>query len=230
MKLAIIPARGGSKRIPKKNIKLFAGRPIIAYSIMAALESESFDRVIVSTDDREIREIAKRYGAEVPFLRPQELSDDHSGTTPVIIHAIQHMLKIGHCVDEVCCIYPTAPMIASDDIQKGLELLIKEKPKFVFSATSYPFPIQRAFRINNKQNAELLWPENHFVRSQDLIDTFHDAGQFYWGSSKAWINQTNMYDDGAMPLLIPRHRAQDIDTLEDWVRAEYLFTAVKVKP
>lgn len=226
MRLAVIPARGGSKRIPRKNIKSFAGKPMIHYPIITAQKSCCFDKIIVSTDDPEISKISLEYGADVPFKRPEELSDDHTSTAPVISHAIQYLQNQGFVIDEVCCIYATTPMLTSDDIKRGLELLHEGKTNFVFTATSYPFPIERAFHLDEEKRAKLLWPENHFVRSQDLREVFHDAGQFYWGTTNGWLQQSNMYDDGATPLILPSYRTQDIDTEEDWIRAELMFKAL----
>lgn len=223
MRLAVIPARGGSKRIPRKNIKSFVGKPMIHYPITSAKESLCFDKIIVSTDDNEISQIAIKCGAEVPFKRPKSISDDHTGTTSVIKHAIEYFQNKGFDLSEVCCIYATTPMLMASDIKTGLDMLTNGNSEFVFSATSYSFPIQRAFELDENNYAKLLWPENHFVRSQDLKEVFHDAGQFYWGTPNAWLNQSNMYDDGALPLILPSYRVQDIDTEEDWVKTELLF-------
>jgi pseudaminic acid cytidylyltransferase len=228
MRVAIIPARGGSKRIPRKNIKLFSGKPIISYAIKAATQSNCFDQIIVSTDDQEIAKISEYYGAAVPFLRPKELSDDHTPTTPVINHAIRWMKSQGYQIDEVCCIYSTSPLVQPKDIKDGLKMLLESTSKFVFSATTFPFPIHRGFKINEDNKAEMFWPENHLVRSQDLIPAYHDAGQFYWGNSESWLKKVNMFDEGASPLILPRYRVQDIDTDEDWIKAEYIFQALKM--
>ena len=178
MKLAVIPARGGSKRIPRKNIKLFCGKPIIAWSIEAALQSGSFDRVIVSTDDLEIAEVARQHGATVPFMRPAELSDDHTGTIPVIAHAIEWLRQHNEAPDKVCCIYATAPFIRSEDLRRGLEILDKTGSYYAFSVTSYAFPIQRAIRMTQVGRIEMFSPEYFTTRSQDLEAAYHDAGEF----------------------------------------------------
>lgn len=227
MKLAIIPARGGSKRIPRKNIKHFCGKPMIAWSIEAALKSGCFDRVIVSTDDTEIANVALQHGAEVPFLRPAELSDDHTGTIPVIRHAIEWYIQQGLSVEQVCCIYATAPFLSSEDLHRGLETLRNNICDYVFSVTSYAFPIQRAIRINNEGRVEMFSPEHFSTRSQDLEEAFHDAGQFYWGRADAWLQGKLIFSPEALPVVLPRHRVQDIDTLEDWERAEWLFRAMQ---
>jgi len=227
MRLAIIPARGGSKRIPRKNIKSFCGRPMIAWSIAAAIKSECFDKVIVSTDDTEIAEVARKYGACVPFIRPPELSDDHAGTIPVISHAIEWFRSQGQELDQVCCLYATAPFVSTDDLHLGLEMLEANLCDFAFSATSYAFPIQRAFRITDSGRVEMFNPEHFNTRSQDLEEAFHDAGQFYWGRAEAWLSGRAIFAERSVPVLLPRYRVQDIDTVEDWERAEWMFKALQ---
>ncbi|MCO7570715.1 pseudaminic acid cytidylyltransferase [Pseudomonas chlororaphis] len=229
MNLAIIPARGGSKRISRKNIKNFCGKPMIAWSIEAALHSGCFDQVIVSTDDAEIAEVAVQHGASVPFMRPAELSDDHTGTTPVVRHAIEWLKLHGSEPEYVCCLYATAPLIDSQDILKGLNALEKEGGDYAFSVTSYAFPIQRAIRINEDGRVDMFNPEHFTVRSQDLEHAYHDAGQFYWGTSAAWLENRVIFGRRSLPIILPRHRVQDIDTLEDWEMAEYLFKAVRLR-
>jgi N-acylneuraminate cytidylyltransferase len=227
MRLAVIPARGGSKRIPRKNIKIFCDLPIIAWSIKAALQSQFFDRVIVSTDDPEIAHVAQVYGAEVPFVRPAELSDDHTGTIPVIAHAIEWQNQQGEAVDQVCCIYATAPFVQADDLRRGLQVLERTGADYSFSVTSYAFPIQRAIRITQAQRVEMFQSEHFKTRSQDLEEAWHDAGQFYWGKANAWITNKPIFSHAAAPVPLPRHRVQDIDTLEDWERAEWMFKALR---
>ena len=227
MKIAIIPARGGSKRIPRKNIKDFFGKPMIAWSIEAALKSNCFDRIIVSTDDQEIAEIAKQYGAEVPFMRPAELSDDHAGTTPVIKQAIQWLTDNLQAPRLVCCIYATAPFVSAYDIKHGLDQLEQTNASYAFTVTSYAFPIQRAIRITEVNNVEMFSPEHFQTRSQDLEEAYHDAGQFYWGKVDAWMSEKVIFGSESTPVILPRHRVQDIDTLEDWDRAEWLFKAMQ---
>lgn len=226
MKLAVIPARGGSKRIPRKNIKDFCGKPIIAWSIEAALKSACFDHVIVSTDDKEIAEVAKNWGADVPFCRPDELANDFTGTLPVIRHAIEWFNEHGNSPDLTCCIYATAPFVADFDLKKGLEILQKSGEDYAFSVTSYPFPIQRAIKLTPQGRVEMFHPEHFNTRSQDLIEAFHDAGQFYWGKSSAWLEEKPIFSSLSLPVFLPRHRVQDIDTLEDWERAEWLFKSL----
>lgn len=226
MRVAIIPARGGSKRIPRKNIKIFHGKPMIAWSIEAALQSGCFDRVIVSTDDYEIAEVSMSFGAEVPFMRPPELSDDHTGTIPVISHAIAWQNINGNPVSEACCIYATAPFVQSKDIRRGLSVLQSTNADYAFSVTSYPFPIQRAIRITANNRVEMFQPECFETRSQDLEEGWHDAGQFYWGKAGAWLEGKPLFSKDAVPVVLPRYRVQDIDTAEDWERAELMFEVI----
>ena len=223
--LALIPARGGSKRLPNKNTLPFAGKPLIAWSIEAALKSECFDRIIVSTDDVEIADIARDCGAEVPFMRPAKLSDDHVGTNPVIAHAIKWQ-QLDETPTAICCIYATAPFIRAEDLRHGLEVLDGTACDYAFSVTSYAFPIQRAIRITDAGRVEMFYPEHFNTRSQDLEEAYHDAGQFYWGRTDAWLAGKPSFSEGAIPVILPRFRVQDIDTLEDWVRAEGMFRAM----
>ena len=228
--VAIIPARGGSKRIPRKNIKLFNGLPMIAWSIQTAIKSGCFDRVIVSTDDEEIAKIANLYGAETPFIRPENLSDDYTTTSEVMVHAINHESSQGRDLDYVCCIYPTAPFIRANNLKKGLESIQSGNYEYVFSATTYAFPVERAFFFNNLDGLEMLFPENAKVRSQDLKDTFHDAGQFYWGRSHTWLKRQPIFHSNSFPLNLPRIEVVDIDTEEDWEEAEIKFKLLKEHP
>ena len=222
MKLALIPARGGSKRIPRKNIRFFRGRPMIAWSIEAAQAAGCFDRIMVSTDDEEIAAVATRHGAEVPFFRPAHLADDQATTQAVVLHAVQWCEQEGVPVEAVCCLYATAPFVQPGDLAEAARLLDLALPhSFVLTATSFPFPIQRAVRIDGDGRASMFQPEQFNTRSQDLEEAFHDAGQFYWARPAAWATSSNLFDDGR-PLLLPRWRVQDIDTEEDWHRAELL--------
>jgi N-acylneuraminate cytidylyltransferase len=225
MRLAIIPARGGSKRIPRKNIKLFGGKPMIAWSIEAAKQSECFDRIIVSTDDSEIAEVAISYGAEVPFMRPPELSDDHTGTTKVVAHAVDWHNKNNNLniASNVCCIYATAPFIRAKDIAFGLSELEFSGAQYAFSVTSYAFPIQRAIRINSNKFVEMYQPQNFDSRSQDLEEAYHDAAQFYWGRAEAWLADVPMFSASSIAIRLQRHMVQDIDTDDDWLRAELIY-------
>lgn len=227
MRLAVIPARGGSKRIPRKNIKPFGGKPMIVWSIETAMQSGCFDRIIVSTDDTEIADVARSHGAEVPFMRPPELSDDHTGTIPVIAHAIQWQNENGPLATEVCCIYATAPFVQAEDLQRGLTILFSSGADYAFSVTKYAFPIQRAFRITPNQRVDMFQSDHFNKRSQDLEEAWHDAGQFYWGKAQAWLAQKPVFSNDASPIQLPRHLVQDIDTPDDWIRAEWLHRAWK---
>lgn len=228
MNIAVIPARGGSKRIPRKNIKEFHGQPMISYAIEAAKASGCFDKIIVSTDDEEIKDVAIKYGAEVPFLRPESLSDDYATTMDVINHAIKWFVDNEHKVENVCCLYATAPFVTAKYLQCGLELLTQEGKNhaFAFSATTFPFPIQRAFAIRNSGVA-MFNPEHLNTRSQDLEEAYHDAGQFYWGRASSFLEKKPFFGKDSVPVLLPRKMVQDIDTNEDWELAELLFRVLK---
>jgi pseudaminic acid cytidylyltransferase len=222
MKIAVIPARGGSKRIPRKNIKEFCGKPMIAWSIEAAIASELFDKIIISTDDDEIAEIATQYGAEVPFLRPAELANDHTGTTEVIAHATQWAIDQGWQISAVCCIYATAPFIQVEDLRQGWQALESGNWVYAFSVTDFAAPIFRSFREHPDGGIEMFFPENFLTRSQDLSRALHDAGQFYWGQPSAWLEGKRIFDRHSVPIPIPRWCVQDIDNEEDWIRAEMI--------
>lgn len=226
MRIAVIPARGGSKRIPRKNIRSFCGKPMIAWSIEAALQSGCFDIVVVSTDDEEIAQIARVYGASVPFIRPAELSDDHTSTIPVIQHAIEWYRANGIEAQQVCCLYATAPFVSPDDLKRGLSVLEQSGSQYAFSVTSYAFPIQRAIRLTGNGRVEMFNAEHFNTRSQDLEESYHDAGQFYWGLASAWLSAQVIFSPDSSAVLLPRHRVQDIDTPEDWIRAEWMFRAL----
>jgi pseudaminic acid cytidylyltransferase len=226
--IAVIPARGGSKRVPRKNVKDFCGRPMIAWSIDAALESQCFDRVIVSTDDDEISEVAIACGADVPFRRPAELSDDFTPTVPVVAHAIRWHQQTAP-VERACCIYATAPFIRAEDLRAGRDLLEERAADYAFTATTFEFPIQRAIRVDAEGRVALFQPEHLMTRSQDLEDAFHDAGQFYWGRSDAWLAGKPIFGPGSVALALERMRVQDIDTSEDWDRAELIFSALRAR-
>ena len=224
--IAIIPARGGSKRIPRKNIKEFYGKPLIAYSIETAKESNLFDKIIVTTDDEEIANIAREYGAEIPFLRPKELSDDFTGTADVAKHALEWLRKNGEIYDYACTIYATAPLLKSQYLIEGFEKLRDSDAINTFSATSMPFPIQRTFKVNDEGRCEMFTPEYYMTRSQDLEEAYQDAGQFYWTK----VDQTSdeiMFGKDSIPIILPRHLVQDIDTLEDWQRAEIMYKVIQ---
>jgi len=224
--VAIIPARGGSKRIPRKNIKDFYGKPLLAYSIEVALASKLFEKVVVSTDDEEIATIAKAYGAEVPFLRPKELSDDFTGTEDVITHTMEYLKNHNELYDYVCTIYATAPLLQKEYLIEGFEKLKNSTSVNAFSATSMPFPIQRTFKIDENGRCKMFTPEHYMTRSQDLEEAYQDAGQFYWKRLNVKSNEI-MFGEDSIPIVLPRHLVQDIDTLEDWKRAEVMYKVLQ---
>ena len=226
MRVAIIPARGGSKRIPRKNIKDFCGKPMIAHSIAAARESNLFDHILVSTDDTEIVEVAKAHGAEAPFLRPAELSNDFAGTTEVIAHATQWMLDQQWPVEAVCCLYATAPFVRAEDLNRGLVALESGPWAYAFTVTEFAAPIFRSFHLHPDGGLEMFFPDQFSTRSQDLPVALHDAGQFYWGRPTAWVERKRIFDRHSFPVIIPRWRVQDIDTEADWRRAELMMHAI----
>ena len=222
MKICLIPARGGSKRIPRKNIRSFCGKPMIAWSIAAAHASGCFDQVLVSTDDEEIADVARVHGALVPFLRPAHLADDHADTKDVMAHVVGWIENQDMQCDALCCLYATAPFVQAEDLQRSLQLLNDSRPEtVVFAATSFPFPIQRAIHLDADGYSAMFQPECFASRSQDLVEAYHDAGQFYWATPQTWGKVINLFE-GMRPLILPRWRVQDIDNEEDWTRAELL--------
>ena len=223
MNVAVIPARGGSQRVPRKNIRPFAGKPMIAHAIGRALESGLFARVIVSTDDGEIADVARDCGAEVPFMRPAALADHHAGTREVIAHAVEHLRGEGVTPEAVCCIYATAPFLQVADLARGLAIFRSGDWRYVLSATTAPFPIFRAFKKTAGGGLEMFFPEHAGTRSQDLPEAFFDAAQFYWGRPEAWLEDAPIFDARSTAVEIPRWRVQDIDTEEDWTRAEAMM-------
>lgn len=227
MKIAVIPARGGSKRIPRKNIKPFCGKPMIAWSIEAARLSGLFERIIVSTDDAEIAEVSKQWGSEVPFMRPKELSNDYAGTTPVIAHATQWALDQGFDIEAVCCIYATAPLVQTDDLKLGWDTLNSGDWDYTFTAAEFAAPIFRSFKQTAEGGIEMFFPEHFTTRSQDLPVALHDAGQFYWGRPAAWLKNKRIFDRHSVPVIIPHCRVQDIDDWDDWKMAEIIFNQLR---
>ena len=221
--VAIIPARGGSKRIPRKNIKLFAGKPMIAHSILAARNCGLFERIIVSTDDLQIADVAREYGAETPFIRPVELADDFTGTDQVLLHALHWLESNATMPPFFCCIYATAPFVQPEFLRKGFEILKDSKAITAFSMTSFPYTIFRSLKITSENRVEMYWPENYLKRSQDLPEAFHDAGQFYWADTLKYLKEGRLFSANSVPILLPRYLVQDIDTAEDWERAERMF-------
>ncbi len=225
MNIAIILARGGSKRIPRKNIKLFSGRPIIEYPIMTAKRSGLFDRVIVSTDDTEIAQVAAAAGAEVPFERPAALADDYTPTADVVAHAIKTLNKAGPTIKHACCIYATTPFLKEQYLREGFQTLTTTDAGCVFSVTTFDFPIYRALKIDSEGQVGMVWPEHELTRSNDLSAAYHDAGQFYWVKASTFLQTPRLYSPGARAVIIPRYLAQDIDTPEDWETAQRLYAA-----
>lgn len=221
MKIAVIPARGGSKRIPRKNVLPFAGLPMLAHSIRAAQAAAVFEHILVSSEDEEILATGARYGGE-SLVRPLELADDHAGTIPVIRHATIWAEAQGWQLDAVCCIYATAPFVRGEDIVAGLRMLCGDALDFAFSATTFPYPVFRGL-LRDDPGVRMIFPEHFTTRSQDLPEAIHDAGQFYWGTPRAWKEEQRLFTKQAAPLMLPRHRVQDIDTPEDWQRAEILW-------
>ncbi|WP_338034264.1 pseudaminic acid cytidylyltransferase [Idiomarina tyrosinivorans] len=220
----IIPARGGSQRIPRKNIREFGGKPMIAWSVEAALATPSVDQVIVSTDDAEIAEIAQQFGANVPFLRNAELADHHTPTVPVIADAIKRMAELGQSFDNVCCLYATAPFVRSQDLENAYQQLVERQlADYIFSVAEYAFPVQRAVTMNADSRVGLLQPDFEQTRSQDLPQAYHDAGQFYWGRVEAWLQAKPIMSSHSYGYKLPRTRVQDIDTEADWEIAEWMF-------
>jgi pseudaminic acid cytidylyltransferase len=228
MMIAVIPARGGSKRIPRKNIKEFCGKPMIAWAITTALKSGLFDHVIVSTDDEEIAAISRKWGAETPFSRPAELADDLTPTVPVIAHAVKSCIDTTWEVEYACCIYPCAPFLQVDDLIMAFDLLQKANADFVYPVTEYAHPIQRAMRQLPSGQMQFISPENELTRTQDLEKSYHDSGQFYWGRASAWLEHRRMHTDG-LGMTIPSWRVVDIDSMDDWKRAEEIYRVSNYK-
>ncbi len=228
MNIAIIPARGGSKRIPRKNIKLFNGKPMISWSILAAVESNLFDEVIVSTDDEEIAKVAMQYGASAPFDRPKDISGDLATTAEVMSHAVNWLYESAYEIETVCCIYATAPFIQINDLKNSLKVFNSNSWEFVFTATDFQSSIFRGFKITKDDGVEMLYPEFFNSRSQDLTSVYHDAAQFYWGKPLAWLEQKKIFANYSTPYIIPNYRVQDIDTNDDWRRAELIAASLEV--
>ncbi len=222
MTICVIPARGGSKRIPRKNIKDFNGKPMIQWSIEAAFASNIFKTILVSTDDTEIAEIARDLGAEVPFVRPKDLSDDFTNTTDVIAHATRWAIDRGKDSSIVCCLYATSPFVLSSDLQEAYRIISSESWQYVFSASEFSSPIFRSFEKTENGGVKMFYPEHFETRSQDLPKAFFDAGMFYMARGDAWLKGLKIFDHHSYPLIIPSWRVQDIDTPEDWERAVIL--------
>lgn len=222
MNIAVIPARGGSKRIPRKNVKDFGGKPMIAWAISAAQECSLFDQIMVSTDDLEIAAISREWGALTPFLRPAELANDTAGTVPVIAHALRELRSEGFLFNYAACIYPCSPFLHAEDIRDAYTMLIDSGEDFVYPVTEYVHPTFRAMRRTLSGNMEFVFPESEMMRTQDLEVTYHDAGQFYWGKCDAWLAEKRMHTAG-IGMVMPSWRFIDIDNEDDWKRAELLY-------
>jgi len=221
--LCIIPARGGSKRIPRKNIRDFLGKPILAYSIETALATGLFEEVMVSTDDAEIAEVAKNYGASVPFLRSETNADDFATTAFVLLEVIAQYEKIGKTFEYACCIYPTAPLIKVEKIKKGFEKLKYNNYNTVFPVVAFSYPIWRGFKKSSDQEFKMVWPENLEKRSQDLEEVFHDAGQWYWFDVEIFKKEKKLYSENSSCIILEATEVQDIDNIVDWKLAELKF-------
>jgi pseudaminic acid cytidylyltransferase len=223
--IAVIPARGGSKRIPRKNIRWFAGKPMIAHAIAAAKGSGLFDHVVTSTDDAEIANIAREWGAEVPFVRPPDLADDQAPTAAVMAHAVKACEQLGWSLDAICCIYPAVPLLDIADLAGALALLRSTGAEYCFPVAEFPSAVQRALKRDANGKMSPFYPQFETTRTQDLEPAFHDAGQFYWGMRQAWLTNHQIHSHG-VGFPIPNWRVVDIDTPDDWLRAESLYTAI----
>jgi N-acylneuraminate cytidylyltransferase len=231
MNICVIPARGGSKRIKNKNIKDFCGKPIIKYSIDAAIKSESFDEVIVSTDDEEIAELALKSGANVPSLRPKHLSDDHTGLIPVIKHAIESLCENDFEIKSVCCLLATCPFVSKDIILEVMRKYDSSDCDYCFTASEFDYPIERAFTLSKSNNVKMISPESYKLRSQDCLKTFHDTGMLYWGRKNAWLQEVQIFSDNSTFYKLPRELSIDIDDMDDWHHAELMYDFLSsIKP
>ncbi len=225
-KIAVIIARGGSKRIPKKNIKKFLGKPIIEIVIKTIKSSKIFDEIIISTDDSSIAKIAEKNKIKVPFKRPKNLANNYTDSLSVMRHAVSTFSHGNSNNNDYCCIYPTSVFMTKMDLISSYREFNKSKPPFLFAATSFEYPYQRGFFLSKKKNLKLLNKSNYFKRTQDLKTLYHDVGQFYWGSQKSWVSEKMIFGKKSKAFLISNHRVTDIDTLNDWQRAEKLFKSL----
>lgn len=226
MKIAVIPARGGSKRIPRKNIRSFNGKPIIAYSIEAALASGCFDKVIVSTDDREISQIAQQYGAEVPSLRSAQNSDDYAPIISVMTEVVNSLTQTGAKIDYLCCIFATAPFVSSERLQTSFNSMTEKNKSAIFPVVEFSYPIQRSLEVKGDGTVGMVWEEHLLSRSQDLPKRYHDAGQYYWVNVNTMLEENTLFVKNSMAELISTKEAQDIDTIDDWMIAELKYKAM----
>ena len=229
MNIAVIPARGGSKRIPRKNIKLFHGLPVIAYAIKAAKESEIFEEVFVSTDNAEIARIAESFGATIPWIRPKDLSDDYVNTVSVMQDAVMKLKTNLIDLENVCCIYPVTPLLKPNFISQGLQMLEDGDWDYVLSASRAETPPERLFSLGATKGLEMHFPEHEVTRTQDFLPSYHDAGQFYFGRSSSWESGLQIFSSRSTIIEIPRKLSVDVDTSDDWQYAEYLFTMQSVE-
>lgn len=227
MNIAVIPARGGSKRIPRKNIRLFHGLPVIAYAIKAAKESGVFSEVFISTDDQEIAEVAESFGATIPWLRPKKLSDDHTSTISVMKDAVYKLKSKVNDLENVCCIYPATPLLKPIFISQGLQILKMGDWDYVLSASRAETPPERFFSLNAASGVDMHFPEQELTRTQDFVPSYHDAGQFYWGKKSSWESGLPIFSSASTIIEIPNELSVDIDTMDDWHRAERLFEIQK---
>lgn len=221
--LAIIPARGGSKRIPHKNIKPFLGRPIIAYSIEAALGTGLFEEVMVSTDDVEIAEIARQEGASVPFLRSTENANDYATLADVLVEVVNAYKGRGYELDLICCLLPTAPLISSEDVRSAYDQLVMSTFDSICPVVAFSYPILRSLSIDEKGNLNMNWPEYRFSRSQDLRPAYHDSGTFYWIKTSSLLKDKKLLSENGTAIVLDEFRVQDIDTDTDWALAEMKY-------
>ena len=226
MSLCVIPARGGSKRIPRKNIRIFNGKPMIVYAIELARDSGLFEHIVVSTDDEETAQVAREFGAKTPFIRSAALADDYSPTAPVVADAIVRCEALGWSIDKVCCIYPCVPLVQVSDLQEAFRLLESHDADYLFPIVEFPAAIQRALRLGNNGWVQPFSPNYELVRTQDLEPAFHDAGQFYWGKRNSWIDNPLIHSSGA-GFVLPRTRVVDIDTDADWALAELIHQVIQ---
>jgi len=226
VKIAIITARGGSQRIPRKGVRDFCGKPMIAWPIEAAKASGLFDRIVVSTDDAEIAQVARDWGADVPFMRPAELASDHAPTDAVVRHAVTELVRIHGGFEHGCCIYPASPLLAARDLRAGLDLMLQHEAASAFPVVRYDFPIEQALRLEGAR-PHARWPESLAQRSQDLPDHYHDAGMFYWFDTRRFMANPQLMGPDAVAFAISPERCQDINTPDDWARAETKFRVLR---
>ncbi len=223
MNIAVIPARGGSKRIPRKNIKLFHGKPVISYAIAAARQSEIFDEIVVSTDDHEIAEIALSFGATVPWMRSKELSDDYATTLSVMQDAVKKLSANSKDLENICCIYPATPFLRPIFLMDGLSILKDEGWDYVVSARAATTPPERSISIGKRKEIIMRFPEYEKTRTQDFPQSYYDAGQFYWGNKFSWERSNPIFTSRSTIVELPRESAIDIDSIEDWDYAEQRY-------